>query len=113
MTQTINIERDFSRSPGGRFIQDGSFSGEEFRENFLIPALEKAISSNDILNIELDGDLGYGSSFLEESFGGLIRKNYKLDVVLNHLKIQAKEPRFLVSKKNIEYYLQNADKYNK
>jgi hypothetical protein len=84
MSKIINIAKDFSKYPAGRFITDGEYSGEQFREDILIPALE----NEDTIIIELDGTLGYGSSFLDEAFGGLIRKGYT-DTQL-HEKIQFK-----------------------
>ena len=39
--KTINIANDFSVFPGGRYRSDGEFSGEEFRDNILITALQK------------------------------------------------------------------------
>lgn len=70
MVTTLNIAKDFSRSPAGRFITDGPFSGEAFRENLLRPAL----ANNAKVEVDLNGSLGFGSSFLEEAFGGLVRK---------------------------------------
>lgn len=64
---------DYAPAPGGRFISDGPFSGEWFREEVVKPALVDAIKSDKMLTVELDGAAGYGSSFLEEAFGGLIR----------------------------------------
>jgi hypothetical protein len=64
---------DHAPSPGGRYITDGPFSGEWFREKVLGPALGAAIQTGEKLIVELDGTSGYGSSFLEEAFGGLIR----------------------------------------
>jgi STAS-like domain of unknown function (DUF4325) len=70
MTATVvNIARDFSRSPAGRYESDGPYSGEAFRERWLRPALD----GSDEVRVELDGALGFGSSFLEEAFGGLVR----------------------------------------
>ena len=66
----INIATDFSRTPGGRYRTDGPSSGEDFRERILIPALEESQS----ITVELDGTRGYPSSFLEEAFGGLVRR---------------------------------------
>ena len=62
----INIARDFSKTPAGRYLTDGPFSGEHFRESVLLPALQ----THELLKVDLDGTLGYGSSFLEEAFGG-------------------------------------------
>jgi STAS-like domain of unknown function (DUF4325) len=64
---------DFAPSPGGRFIADGPQSGEFFRESVLVPGLREAIRREEEIIVELDGVPGYGSSFLEEAFGGLVR----------------------------------------
>ena len=73
MTGTIEIRvaEDFSRTPAGRYRTDGRWSGEAFREDHLGPALEGGTQR---LVVHLDGVEGYGSSFLEEAFGGLVRK---------------------------------------
>jgi len=65
----IKIARQFSKEPAGRYSKDGPNSGERFRDELLIPALEKSNS----VSVDLDGTEGYGSSFLEEAFGGLVR----------------------------------------
>ncbi|MEM0950183.1 MAG: STAS-like domain-containing protein [Pseudomonadota bacterium] len=68
---TINIAKDFSRYPIGRYEADGPNSGERFRERKLVPALrDDTVSGVEVL---LDGVAGYPSSFLEEAFGGLVR----------------------------------------
>ncbi len=72
MVKVINIAKDFSRYPAGRNIGDGPWSGAKFREEYLIPALEKDCD----VEVILDGTRGYGSSFLEEAFGGLVRRGY-------------------------------------
>lgn len=66
----ISIPLDFSPYPAGRFKSDSPSSGQAFREDFLVPALKK----NEVVEVEFDGSMGYSSSFLEEAFGGLIRK---------------------------------------
>ena len=68
----IKIATDFSDTPGARFRTDGHFSGEEFREDKLMPLFEDGADNGKIL-IDLDGAEGYPSSFLEEAFGGLAR----------------------------------------
>lgn len=70
---TISIIQDFSAYPAGRYLDDGPFSGERFRDELLIPELNKMEDSQTLI-INMDGARGYGSSFLEEAFGGLIRK---------------------------------------
>ena len=72
MMQTIKVST-FTRYPGPRFKRLGKGSGEEFRDEYLWPAFEM----DPQIQVDLDGVRGYGSSFLEETFGGLIRK-YKL-----------------------------------
>jgi hypothetical protein len=72
ITTHISVAKDFSPSPAGRHRSDGPYPGEAFREDFLIPRLNSA----DLLNIDLDGTSGYGSSFLEEAFGGLVRSGF-------------------------------------
>ena len=68
-TVVISVSEDFSVAPAGRLKTDGPKSGELFRDEYLVPALEKF----EYVKVLLDGVEGYGSSFLEESFGGLVR----------------------------------------
>lgn len=65
----IEIGRDFSPCPGGRSRADGPQCAEAFREDTLRPALEDEGG----VDLHLDCAQGYGSSFLEEAFGGLVR----------------------------------------
>lgn len=69
---TIEIARDFSPTPGPRFERLGPYSGEAFR-NQLIGVLRA--DRDAAVEVVLDGAEGYGSSFLEEAFGGLVRAN--------------------------------------
>ena len=69
---TINIAKEFTRVPGPRYRDQGEGSGEEFREDHLKPAFERALKARDQLIVQLDGvRYGYPTSFLEEAFGGL------------------------------------------
>jgi hypothetical protein len=77
----IKIAEDFTPSPGPRLIAEGPGSGELFRTTVLFPKVKEAIAKRCTLTIDLDGASGYGTSFLEESFGGLIREN-KLDLAI-------------------------------
>lgn len=67
----INIAHDFAAEPYGRYLEDGDTNGTRFREDFLVPAL----NSKEQIIIVLDSTEGYGSSFLDEAFGGLVRIN--------------------------------------
>ena len=90
----INIAKDFSKYPAGRYRADGEFSGEVFRDDHLLPAIKNA----DEVCINLDGGMGYGSSFLEESFGGLVRKHHISPSLLhNKLKIISDEDPTLIN----------------
>ncbi|MEC7120561.1 MAG: STAS-like domain-containing protein, partial [Pseudomonadota bacterium] len=73
----INVANDFYPRPAGRFITDGDYSGEAFREGLLknaITHLKKFDKPK--LVIDFHGVTMAGSSFLEEAFGGLVRKGY-------------------------------------
>jgi hypothetical protein len=65
------ISTEFTDTPGPRYRHEGDKSGQEFREDILLPM----IRANEKILIDLDGVEGYGSSFLEEAFGGLVREN--------------------------------------
>jgi hypothetical protein len=88
----ISIARDFSPSPAGRFRADGPFPGEAFREDVLLPKLQEA----DELVIDLDGTSGYGSSFLEEAFGGLVRRGFTETTLKEKLHFTSSRPSYEV-----------------
>lgn len=77
----ITVSEDFSKFPFGRSRKDGAHSGEAFRDDHLIPALK----AYDQITVVLDGTAGLGSSFLEESFGGLVRNGYSSDLILKRI----------------------------
>ncbi|WP_285259224.1 STAS-like domain-containing protein [Halopseudomonas bauzanensis] len=62
---------DFTEYPGPRHESIGEFSGERFRDEVLLKAIE--VHGIEQIRVDLDGTAGYGSSFLEEAFGGMIR----------------------------------------
>lgn len=103
---TINICKDFSETPGGRFTNEGEYSGEKFRDTLLIKKYEEAQTNKDILVINFDGTYGFGTSFLEESFGGLVRK-YKKKNVLKNIRIISFEDETIPG--NIEKYVREAE----
>ena len=69
-TKRIMIAEAFSPYPAGRYPEDGEFNGTTFRQYHLVPAL----CEFDVVEVVFDGAAGFGSSFLEEAFGGLIRE---------------------------------------
>ncbi len=106
----ITIKDRFTAYPGGRFRADGKFSGQEFREDILLPALRSARARHDSVVVNLDGVAGYASSFLEESFGGLVRTHGFSDRELlgGLLTIEAKNPLYRVYKELAARYIRDA-----
>jgi|1186.fasta_scaffold1117858_1 hypothetical protein len=91
MKTEINVGRDFSPVPAGRRKEDGPFSGESFRERFLTDAIRNNVK----VTVDLSGTEGYGSSFLEEAFGGLVRElGLPAHKIRSLLKLETKDPRF-------------------
>lgn len=64
---TYVVAAEFSRFPGGRKRKNGQFSGEQFREDVVIPLIDKY----EFITFDLTGSAGYGSGFLDEAFGEL------------------------------------------
>ena len=76
----IKIATDFTKSPGGRYISEGSYSGEQFRKEILLKKYYEAKEQDCELVVDLDGCYGFPTSFLEESFGGLVREVKSRDI---------------------------------
>src|SRR5882757_7483305 len=101
----INIGKDFSDTPWGRYPDDGPVSGERFREELLKPALQ----NDGKVCVSIDDAEGYGSSFLDEAFGGLVRKGYYTSERLNEvLKIECKDPDYMIYRDLIWKYINEA-----
>lgn len=74
MSINIDVGTKFSHSPIGRYYSDGNDSGARFRDEVLKPALLK---SDETITLDFSNvSIGVGSSFLEESFGGLVREGF-------------------------------------
>lgn len=85
--KSIKVAEVFTRYPAGRYLADGPFSGEKFRQEFLVPALK----AGECVTIDLDGTRGYGSSFLEEAFGGLVRLGYEPSTIMLTFDVQSSD----------------------
>ena len=98
---------DFSKTPGSRYRDEGkkAHSGQEFREDILEPNFKRAIENNQKLFVDLDGTIGYGTSWLEEVFGGLARA-YGKEKVLNSLDFKSEEEDYLID--DIKQYVKDA-----
>lgn len=87
--RTISVAQDFTRYPSGRYKRHSRTSGEEFRARFL----EEPLRKGEAIVVDLDGTIGYGSSFLEEAFGGVPRElHLSADYVLGLMKFKAADP---------------------
>lgn len=106
----INVVKEYTDKPGARYESQGSNSGEKFRDEILYPKFIEAINNNEELSIDLDGGYGYGSSFLEETFGGLVRrlkkeKNDNYKKVNQIIKIKSNDNNTWIEK--INQYIEN------
>ena len=85
----LSIAKEFTDYPGGRTKEGGDGSGEEFRETLLYPKIMEAKENNSKLYISIVGVRSFTYSFLEESFGGLIRvKVLTAEDVKDHIEIE-------------------------
>ena len=100
MDREISIAKDFSPTPGPRYMNEGPYSAEAFRNEHFDPAFEVVKDSGGILTVNLDGGLGFGTSFLEEIFGGAVRK-WTYELVKKHVRIISKQEPYLVDDINL------------
>lgn len=110
-TLILKIKNDFSATPGPRYIVEGEFSGELLRTTILIKIVNEAIQNKAKLLIDLDGTAGYGTSFLEEAFGGLIREDKISYAKLKEtLDFKSNEEPYLID--DIREYMEEANDKN-
>jgi hypothetical protein len=103
--KTIRIAVDYSETPLGRYPEDGDFNGTRFRDEFLRPALR----DEDEVVVDIDGVEGYGSSFLDEAFGGLVREGYfDAKALQQKLKIKCADPDYGIYRDLIWKYIREA-----
>lgn len=102
------LSKDFSKVPFGRSKIDGKDNGTKFRELYLKKWVSDCLSSDEDLTIELDDlDIPMTSSFMEESFGGLIRFGYvEKPELLKILKFQSNDMSYTYE---INEYISNAE----
>lgn len=90
--KTLNIGKQFSTDPIGRFRTDGDRSGEAFREDYLKPSINDLEPGEKLRIIIDDGIESYGSSFLSEGFAGMVKYGYitsqellsKIDIIYSN-----------------------------
>ena len=90
--EIIIYVKDFSTSPGPRYVKQGESSGELFYHQVLNPTFLQGYNDNKDAIINLDGVDGYMSSFLDEAFGNLVF-DFGINEVQKRLKfISLEEP---------------------
>ena len=102
-----SISSEYTKTPGPRYIWQGKYSGEDFYQTVLKGLFERALSSDSILKINLDFTAGYGPSFLEESFGSLVR-DFGLEAFKKHIAFESEEEPQLIDE--ISEYALDASK---
>lgn len=101
--KTVRVADEFTRFPSGRYKRNGSTSGEAFRERFL----EGPLRQGESITVDLDGTVGYGSSFLEEAFGGVVRSlTMPANDVLKLLTFRSSDPALV---DEIKQYIKDAE----
>ncbi len=89
-----SIARQFSPHPGPRYRHQGPDSGEALRKK-LVKLLED--NPDSILFVDLDGTSGFGSSFLDEAFGGLVRDEGYTKDILKRFKFKSEiDPSYII-----------------
>lgn len=82
--------KEYSQSPGPRYVEQGDDSGEDFYYSKLNKQFYKTFQDNAILTVNLDGTDGFASSFLDEAFGNLVY-DFGKDNVDQHIEIISEE----------------------
>ena len=77
----INVADDFSDFPVGRDKNKNPFSGDRFRDDYLIPPLKR----NEKVLVNFENVFACPPSFLDEAFGGLVRKYKNNKKQLDHM----------------------------
>lgn len=89
----IHIASEWSKSPTGRYETDGKSNATSFKKKFIYEPLSRGKR----FVIDLDGTHGYGSSFLDEAFAGLVRdKHVRKEEFFNIFAFKSEEdPSFI------------------
>lgn len=93
----------YTDMPIGRNELDGPKNGADFRDNHLIPALE----DYQVVKVDFNGTLGTTPSFLEEVFGGIVRKGYITGSELTRRVVVIYK--FESVKNNVKKYIKEAE----
>ena len=92
-------------SPGNRYRHEEDSSGEEFREDYLLPALE----NHEKVIVDLTGIWGMSSGFMSEAFEALIDEHgFTYDELKDRLQIVPMDAKWSTSIETIHAYMQGA-----
>ena len=106
MEQQVVRIAEYTKFPGGRYIEDGEGNATLFRTNYLLPPLR----NKKTITVELDGVSGYPSSFLDEAFGGLVREEgISSEDVLKYLHFHSEEGKNNGTIRRIIHYIKSPD----
>ncbi|TPJ50974.1 DUF4325 domain-containing protein, partial [Mesorhizobium sp. B2-6-7] len=107
----VDVGRDFSKTTGGRYRKLGPFSGEQFRQEWLVPKMKSAIETGERFRVRIDTvSRSYQPSFLDEAFAGLVRdEGFSKPDVQRLLVIVSDEPRFQKYKALAESYINSVN----
>jgi hypothetical protein len=108
----IDVAEQFSAHPSGREPKDGPFNGEKFRRELLIPAIKKIMEKevpDKHLVVNIDSVRTFGSSFLEEAFGGLYRETgFDASMADTIVQIKCSRPRLQMFRDSILQHMKDA-----
>lgn len=105
----LDIAEVFSPAPAGRLRADSNSSGERFREEWLRPKIDEAMRQGEELEVQFDGLKGVSTAFMEEAFGGLVRKEgMTFEQLEGILKLSASKTQFSPYIKNAWRYMRAA-----
>ena len=110
-----DVAKEYYPRPMGRFRKDGSHSGQRFREEVLLPFFKSLRDApNQQLVLNFNGVSMTSSSYLDESFGGLIRTNgYTKDDLMRHLVLIVDEDLKELITDRVTKYINDAEKKRK
>ncbi|QVX16661.1 STAS-like domain-containing protein [Pseudomonas congelans] len=104
MTLFILKLAEYTKFPFARYSVHGPHSAEEFRTDWLIPALQE----NYQIILDLNDVTGFPGSWTEEVFGGLIRNHgYTATELRERLSIDVRDG---LVEHEIWHYIESAEK---
>lgn len=102
MDVQVNIAKDFSEFPFGRYPEHGPFNGARFRRELLVEPLRRG----EVVQVDLSGARGLAASFLEEAFGGLVRDGFDVATLERQLVLVSTVDPSLVDE--VWFYIRDA-----